>query len=268
MSSTTALTDLGQALCIVTGASRGLGRTVAKHLARLIKPGSAIVLTARSGQDLRSLQTELTGGDGAGAGLVVECVEADLGHNDAPGRIVSAARRCFKADMDHVILVNNAGSVGDVSHFFRNFTNMAEVNSYLSFNVSSCLCLTAGVLDAFPQRDGLRRTVVNISSICALQPYPSWSLYCTGKAARNMMFKVLAKEEPDIRVLNYGPGPLDTDMLAYAKSHTADENLRMSFNDMCDKGQVLSCDQSCSVLMKLLLGDSYESGAHVDVYDV
>lgn len=63
-------------------------------------------------------------------------------------------------------------------------------------------------------------------------------------------------------------GPLDTDMLAYAKSHTADENLRMSFNDMCDKGQVLSCDQSCSVLMKLLLGDSYESGAHVDVYDV
>lgn len=109
MSSTTALTDLGQALCIVTGASRGLGRTVAKHLARLIKPGSAIVLTARSGQDLRSLQTELTGGDGAGAGLVVECVEADLGHNDAPGRIVSAARRCFKADMDHVILVNNAG---------------------------------------------------------------------------------------------------------------------------------------------------------------
>lgn len=109
MSSTTALTDLGQALCIVTGASRGLGRTVAKHLARLIKPGSAIVLTARSGQDLRSLQTELTGVDGAGAGLVVECVEADLGHNDAPGRIVSAARRCFKADMDHVILVNNAG---------------------------------------------------------------------------------------------------------------------------------------------------------------
>ena len=34
----------------------------------------------------------------------------------------------------------------------------------------------------------------------------------TGKAARNMFFKVLATEEPDVRVLNYAPGPLETEM--------------------------------------------------------
>lgn len=83
---------------------------------------------------------------------------------------------------------------------------MAEVDSYLSLNVSSSLCLTARVLQAFPQRPGLRRTVVNVTSLCAVQPFRSWVLYCTGKAAREMMFRVLAEEEPDLRVLNYAPG--------------------------------------------------------------
>lgn len=54
--------------------------------------------------------------------------------------------------------------------------------------------------------------VINISSICALEPFKSWGLYCTGKAGRNMLFKVLAAENPAVRVLNYGPGPLNTDM--------------------------------------------------------
>lgn len=80
------------------------------------------------------------------------------------------------------------------------------MDSYLSLNVSSALCLTARVLRAFPQRAGLRRTVVNVSSLCALQPFPSWVLYCTGKAARDMAFRVLAEEEPDLRVLSYSPG--------------------------------------------------------------
>lgn len=94
----------------------------------------------------------------------------------------------------------------------KTFTDMSEVDAYLSFNVSSALCLTTGILQAFPPCDGQRRTVVNISSLCALEPFPSWVLYCTGKAARDMMFQVLAKEEPNVRVLNYAPGE---EMLRY-----------------------------------------------------
>ena len=42
---------------------------------------------------------------------------------------------------------------------------------------------------------GLSCGVVNVSSLAALEPLPSLSLYCTGKAARDMMHRVLAKEE-------------------------------------------------------------------------
>nr|XP_046231837.1 sepiapterin reductase a [Scatophagus argus] len=261
-------TDLGKALCIVTGASRGFGRTTAREMSRLVKPGSVLVLVARTGDDLRALQAELADSEAGRAGLVAECVVADLGQMDGLESVVRASKEVFSEDVDHVILVNNAASLGDVSRYAKSFTNMAEVDSYLSLNVSSSLCLTARILQAFPRRPGMRRTVVNITSLCALQPFPSWVLYCTGKAAREMMFRVLAEEEPDLRVLNYSPGPLDTDMQMAARSVTADPSLRKSFSDMFAQGRLLTCEASCAKLMKLLLEDTYTSGAHIDVYDL
>ena len=47
------------------------------------------------------------------------------------------------------------------------------------------------------------------------QPFESWGIYCAGKAAREMFHKTVAAEQKDkatFRVLNYAPGPLDTDM--------------------------------------------------------
>lgn len=93
-----------------------------------------------------------------------------------------------------------------MSKGFVNIANAAEVNSYWALNLTSMLCLTSSILKAFPDSPGLSRTVVNISSLCALQPFKGWTLYCAGKAARDMMFQVLAEEEPSVRVLNYAPG--------------------------------------------------------------
>ena len=71
--------------------------------------------------------------------------------------------------------------------------------------------------------------VVNVSSLCAVQAFDSWGIYCAGKAARDMYHAVLAQELTKqaaatvegtaggvsgrkMLVLNYAPGPLDTDM--------------------------------------------------------
>lgn len=262
------LSDLGRALVIITGASRGFGRALAKDLSRLVKPGSAFVLVARSEGDLRTLQAELREAEADRAGLEVRCVATDLALAQGLEEVLKAAREAASDLIEHVLLVNNAGSLGDISRFTKSFTDMAEVNAYLSLNVSSFLCLTAQTLQAFPQRPGLTRTVINISSLCAIKPFSSWVLYCSGKAARDMMFRVLAEEEPDIRVLNYAPGPLDTDMQLEARSKSGDAVLRKSFNEMFTQGQLLSCEESCSKLMKLLMENSYTSGAHVDFYDI
>lgn len=64
------------------------------------------------------------------------------------------------------------------------------------------------------------------------------------------------------------PGPLNTDMQMVARSKTADPSLRKSFSDMFAQGQLFTCEASCAKLMKLLLEDTYTSGAHIDVYDL
>ncbi|XP_013883055.1 sepiapterin reductase a [Austrofundulus limnaeus] len=260
--------DLGRALVIITGASRGFGRAVAQDVSRAVRPGSALVLAARSGKELRALREELTESEAGRAGLKVEVVTADVGRTEDLEDLLRRSEQVFTEDMDHLVLVNNAASLGDVSRYTRDFTDPGEVDSYLSLNVSSALCLTARVLRAFPQRAGLRRTVVNVSSLCALQPFPSWVLYCTGKAARDMAFRVLAEEEPDLRVLSYAPGPLDTSMQVEARSNTADPKLKKTISDLSAQNQLLSCEESCSKLMKVLLEDRFTSGAHIDVFDV
>ncbi|XP_068190906.1 sepiapterin reductase-like [Antennarius striatus] len=261
-------TDLGRALCVITGASRGFGRALAVEVSGLLKPGSALVVAARSAEDLRTLQADLAESEAGRAGLMVQRVAADLGEQQGVDSVVRACKEAFSEDIDHVILVNNAGSLGDVSRYIPSFTDMAEVNSYMSLNVISPLCLTASILQAFPQRPGLRRTVVNISSLCAVQPFPSWVLYCTGKAGRDMTFRVLAEEDPDLRVLNYAPGPLDTAMMRDAISTAADPTIKKTYGDMHAKGEILTCEASCTKLIKLLLEDTYKSGAHVDFYDI
>ncbi|KPP67145.1 Sepiapterin reductase-like [Scleropages formosus] len=259
--------DLGRALCIVTGASKGYGRSLALQIAHLLLPRSVLLLVARSADMLQALQVDLVP-IVEQAGLLVRCVPTDLGLKAGIDTTVRVAKESAAADTDHVLLINNAASLGDVSRFAISFCDPAEVDAYLSLNVSSALSLTAGVLQAFPQRPGLRRTVVNISSLCALEPFPSWVLYCAGKAARNMMFRVLAKEEPDVRVLNYSPGPMDTDMQAQAQSCSADPALKQSFSIMHSQGKLLSCHESGAKLIRLLLEDEFPSGAHLDYYDL
>ncbi|NXN78953.1 SPRE reductase, partial [Bombycilla garrulus] len=199
--------------------------------------------------------------------LRVQCVAADLGCEEGLRRAGAALQELLQdPSFGRLLLVNNAGSLGDISKSFQDFTDLQEINTYFAFNVGSALCLTSTALRAFGARAGCSRTVVNVSSLCALEPFPSWALYCSGKAARDMMFRVLAREEPGIRVLSYAPGPLDTDMQLLARTRTADAGMRQHFQRMKEKGQLIDSSVSAQKLLRLLQEDSFPSGAHVDFY--
>ncbi|XP_005061895.1 PREDICTED: sepiapterin reductase, partial [Ficedula albicollis] len=216
------------------------------------------------------LRAGATGNDpGGDTGLRVQCVAADLGCEQGLRRASAALRELLQdASFGRLLLVNNAGSLGDISKSFLDFTDLQEINTYFSFNISSALCLTSTALRAFGARPGCSRTVVNISSLCAREPFPSWALYCAGKAARDMMFRVLALEEPQLRVLSYAPGPLDTDMQLLARTRTGDPGMRQQFQRMQEKGQLIDSSVSAQKLLQLLKEDSFPSGAHVDFYDI
>ncbi|KAM4809902.1 sepiapterin reductase [Rhinophrynus dorsalis] len=261
----TGVLSLGKVLCVLTGASRGFGRSLALELCPRVVPGSVLLLVSRTEAALRGLAEQL---EQQCPGVKVCWQAADLGTQDGLSRAVRAAQGLQEGhSVQKIIIINNAGSLGDISKTFVDFTDPEEVNQYMSFNVTSAMCLTSSLLKTFPQRPGLQRVVVNVSSLAALKPYKSWSLYCAGKAARDMMFKVLAEEEKDVRVLNYAPGPLDTDMQEVVRTQTADPDLRLAFINMKDSGKLVDCQVSAKKMVDILHADTYESGAHVDFYD-
>nr|XP_040051497.1 sepiapterin reductase b isoform X1 [Gasterosteus aculeatus aculeatus] len=245
---------LGRSICIITGASRGFGRALAHEVSRWLQPGSVLLLVARSETLLQELKGELWSFivDQQSA---VHCVAADLSTREGLDETVRVARQEAVTEMDRVLLINNAASLGNLSNF-ATFTGIDEVNSYLSFNVSSALVLTAGILQAFPRVPLQQRSVVNVSSTFALRPLPSWVLYCTAKAAREMMFRVLAEEQPHVKVLSYSPGPMDTDMQR--------DILRLTGV----KNHLLPCQESAEKLVKLLLDDDFVSGTHLDFFEL
>uniref|UniRef100_A0A8B9J0B0 Sepiapterin reductase n=1 Tax=Amazona collaria TaxID=241587 RepID=A0A8B9J0B0_9PSIT len=256
----------GPVSCVLTGASRGFGRSLARLLAPRFGEGSVLLLLARSAAPLADLAAELRG---SAAGLRVECVAADLGCEQGLRQATAALREVLPSGPPgRLLLINNAGSLGDISKSFLDLTDPDEINSYFAFNVTSALCLTSTALQTFGKRPGSSRTVVNISSLCALKPFKSWALYCSGKASRDMMFQVLALEEPDIRVLNYAPGPLDTDMQLLARTKTGDPEMRQQFQSLQESRKLIDCTVSAQKLVNLLEEDTFPSGAHVDFYDI
>ncbi|CAI9612762.1 unnamed protein product [Staurois parvus] len=141
--------SLGTVLCVLTGASRGLGRSLAWELCPRVAPGSALLLVARTEQALRVLSQELTL---QYADIEVRWVAADLGTADGVKKTVQAAQELNGRDAaQRVLIINNAGSLGDVSRSFVEFMDPLEVDRYFSLNVSSALCLTSSPADGFPE---------------------------------------------------------------------------------------------------------------------
>lgn len=99
--------SLGRTVCVLTGASRGFGRTLALVLAPLLSPGSVLVLNARNDEALRQLEAQL---GAERPGLRVVRIPGDLGAQDDLQRFLGALRELPRPEgLQRVLLINNAG---------------------------------------------------------------------------------------------------------------------------------------------------------------
>ncbi|CAH1262947.1 SPR [Branchiostoma lanceolatum] len=199
--------------CAVTGGSRGLGRSIAVLLAGRLGQGSRLVLTA-DGRSLQGLQeTKRQVEEKSPNQLEVKLVTGDMEdsaayHEHFCDIFANAQQGAFK----NAFIIHNAATLGDGTKKASEHSDPQILTKYYAANLTSAIALTSNFMKVFPSA-AVRRIVVNITSDSAIHPLPNHSLYCSGKAARNMFFKVMAEEDPDVRVLSYSPGPLDTDML-------------------------------------------------------
>lgn len=206
-------------ITLITGASRGLGRNTALHVARA---GGDVVLTWRAnGEEAQAVVAEI-----AALGRKAVALPLDTGDLATfPGfteRLRAALRDIWQRDrFDH--LVNNAGH-GDVAPIAE--TTEAQFDRLVDVHFKGVFFLTQALLPLIA--DGGR--IVNLSTGLTRFAYPGYAAYAAAKAAVETLSVYMAKEfgPRGITVNTVAPGAIETDFGGGAVRDNPDINRHLA----------------------------------------
>lgn len=171
--------ELAGKLVIITGASRGIGRALAKELA---KSGCGLLLTALETDELNDLSNELRVFP-----VNIATKAADL--SDKENR-KSVLNWIFEHEHPPDILINNVGMGGQFGRFEQ--VNLSSIEKTVALNISAFLHLTHELIPVLLKRPHAK--IVNISSGIARLPYPGLAVYGATKAFVSSFSESLACE--------------------------------------------------------------------------
>lgn len=186
------MNDLTGKIALVTGASSGIGRTLARQLAAA---GATLILTSRRQAVLEEVAREI-------APAVAVAIAADLRHPEALARLTAGIKKRF-GRLD--LLFNNAG-VG--LHALSIDTPPELVRQLFELNFFAPVELTRQLVPIMPRG----AAVINISSIAGKLPLPELNIYCSSKYALNAFSDGLWIElrQRGIHVMSVCPGYVKT----------------------------------------------------------
>jgi NAD(P)-dependent dehydrogenase (short-subunit alcohol dehydrogenase family) len=193
------LFDLSGKVAVVTGGSRGLGREMCLAFAR---HGASVVIASRKADACIALADDITASTGAKA-LGVGC---HVGRWSDCDDLVKTTNDTF----GHIdVLVNNAGG----SPLYPSLSAISEElwDKTIALNLKGPFRLCALVAEQMAEGDG--GSIINVSSVAAVQPSAVEVPYATAKAGLNCLTVALAHAfGPKVRVNTIMPGPFMTDI--------------------------------------------------------
>ena len=227
-------------VAVVTGASKGIGAAIARHLAA---EGASVVVnyaSSKSGAD--KVVAEITS-----AGGKAVAVQGDVSKKADIVRLFSEAKKAFgKLD----VLVNNAGI-----YEFGPLENVTEEHFHKQFNLNvlGLLLTTQEAMKHFTPAGG---SIVNISSVVGRHPVANTSVYSATKGAVDAITKSLAKElgQKKIRVNSLNPGMIETEGL-HAVGF-AESDFRKQIEANTPLGRIGQPDDTAKVAVFLASDDS------------
>lgn len=232
-------------IALVTGGSRGLGRSTALKLS---EKGVGIVLTYLNGaQDAEAVVTEIKSRNGSAAALQLDTGDVS--------QFASFADR-FAEVLDQVwgrktfdYLVNNAG-IGIHNAFAE--TTEDEFDALVNIHFKGVFFLTQRLLPLI--EDGGR--IVNVSTGLTRFSYPGYSAYASAKGAVEVLTRYLAQElgHRNIAVNTLAPGAVETDFGGGAVRDNAELNQYVASTTAM--GRAGLPDDIGGSITSLLIGDN------------
>ena len=197
------MSTLNEKVVLVTGASRGIGATIARHLA---KAGARVVVNYAGSKE--AAEQLVTGIKEAGGNALA--LQADVSKADQVKNLFDAAI-AYYGRID--VLVNNAGIM--INKLIRDTTD-DEFSRSFDINVKG----TFNTLREAATRLADNGTVINFSTSVLRIMLPTYGTYVATKAAVEQLTRVFAKEvgARGINVNSVSPGPTNTELFMNGKS--------------------------------------------------
>lgn len=180
---------------LITGASRGLGLALARHLA---EKGWGLVIDARGKKALEQVQEEL-----ATKTRVIAI----------PGNVTAESHRkkLFKAAQELgglAVLVNNASLLGPSPQPPLLEYPLDVLEKVYRANLIAPLAIIQALHPALK----MDACIINVTSDAGVEAYSGWGGYGSSKAALEHLSHILAEENPFLRVYWVDPGDMRTQM--------------------------------------------------------
>ena len=193
-------------------------------------------------------------------------MEADLSQD--VGKI---ALQLFKqyAPTKKVVLVNNAGTLGQTAYFGE--LDNRKIHQAFQLNITA----PAVLMNEFIRTYGSGKAeplILNISSGAGKYAVDGWSSYCASKAALDMLSQAAAleagKKGSALQVFSLSPGVVDTEMQSEIRKTDPKNFARVAyFKELKEEGGLASPHEVASQILKLIKNPTHYEGVLQDVRD-
>ncbi len=246
---------------IITGTSRGLGEAISTQL---LQKDNIIFAISRSLNPEMILKAEKS-----------ECnlhyIEFDLSQIEKiPTLMADIFKKIGSHEIEKIALVNNAGILAPMMPVEKIIPN--ELQHHININLVAPMQLTSEFIK-YTSSWQCEKTIFNITSGAAHNPYHGWAAYCTSKAGLNMFTQVSAEEQyaaiNPVKIIALAPGVIETNMQKQIRS-VEEENFRKKekFVKLKENGALLEAEDVAQVIIQNLFNPDFPQGAIIDVREM
>jgi benzil reductase ((S)-benzoin forming) len=233
-------------LALITGGSKGLGRSLREQLIRL---GFHVMEYSRSAPHPWS-------------------ISVDLSNPKHAANLISESLRSIRPEeCENIVVISNAGVLAPIG--LASKKPISEIEANLNINLTSPILAVSVILAHF-QDAPCRKVLASISSGAALKSYFGWSLYCAAKAGMEAYIETIAleqqREQAPFIPINIDPNVIDTDMQRLIRETSPQDFPDVArFQRRKTEGYLAHPDVVADQVLRIIMREDLTPGARYEV---